>query len=407
MTTTKVEIGFDLTSAGGPFLTLDDPVAGKLDDPDWVLAGTIFYDITDDVRMVEINRGKANFIDNVSAGECVVELSNLDRSYDPTYADGPYYGQIVPKREVRISTNDIVQFTGLVDDWNLMYEPGGDATATLVASDGFVFLNNQTLTGGTATAQLSGARVEAVLDSPDVQWPELLRDIDTGVHNLGADVIPDNQNVLGYLQLVEQSEGGRLFINKEGYVVFRDQSVTVGTATPVHLSDDGTGIGYETMNVVYGSEQLYNEVVLSSAITESTVFAQDTDSITQYGIFNLTQSDLLMSSDTQLEDWAVSLVKRFSEPEFRFDSIQVRLNSLSIPDENSILGLELGDVVKVTFTPSNIPPAISKYAEIIRVAHSIDTNGEHVVTFGFATIDYVGWLLGTEAFGRLDFVTTI
>lgn len=407
MTTQKVEIGFDLTSNGGPFLTLDDPVAGKLDDPEWVLAGTIFYDITSDVRNVQINRGKANYIDNVSAGECVVELSNLDRNYDPTFAAGPYYGQIVPKREVRISTNNIVQFTGLVDDWNLLYQPGGDATATLVASDGFVYLNNQTLTGGTATAQLSGARVEAILDSPDVQWPEVLRDIDAGIHTFGADVIPENTNVLSYLRLAETSEGGRLFINKSGYVVFRDQTVTVGTATVVHLSDDGTGIGYESMNVVYGSEQLYNEVVLSSVITETTVTATDTDSVSQYGIFNLTQTDLLLSDDSQLTEWAQNLVKRFSEPEFRFDSIDVRLNSLGSADENAILGLELGDVVKVTFTPSNIPPAISKYAEIIRINHSIDTNGEHVVTFGFATIDYVGWLLGTEAFGRLDFVTTI
>jgi hypothetical protein len=287
MTTQKVEIGFDLTSNGGPFLTLDDPVAGKLDDPDWVLAGTIFYNITNDVRSVQINRGKADYINNVSAGECIVQLSNLNRYYDPTYAAGPYYGQIVPKREVRISTNNIIQFTGLIDDWNLIYEPGGDATSTLVASDGFVFLNNQTLPGGTATAQLSGARVNAVLDSPDVQWPELLRDIDTGIHNLGADVIPDNQNVLSYLQLVETSEGGRLFINKQGFVVFRDQTITVGTATPVHLSDDGTGIGYETMNVVYGSEELYNEVVLTSAITDTTVIVRDTDSISQYGILTL------------------------------------------------------------------------------------------------------------------------
>jgi hypothetical protein len=114
-----------------------------------------------------------------------------------------------------------------------------------------------------------------------------------------------------------------------------------------------------------------------------------------------------MSSDSQLTEWATNLANRFSEPEFRFDSIQVRVSSLATVDENAILALELGDVVKVTFTPSNIPPAISKYAEIIRINQEIDTDGEHIITFGFATIDYVGWLLGTEAFGRLDFITTI
>lgn len=407
MPTEKVEVGFDLTSTGGPFLTLDDPVAGKLDDPEWVLAGTIFYDLTGDVRSIQINRGKANYIDNISAGEVVVELNNRLRKYDPTYAAGPYYGQIVPKRAVRISSNDVVQFSGLVDDWNLLYEPNGEAIATFVASDGFVFLNNQTLNAGTATVQYSGARVNAVLDDPTVLWPTELRNIDTGIHQLGADVIADNQNALSYLQLVEQSEGGRLFISKTGYVTFQDQAVTVGTGTTVELSDNGTGIPYQNMVVVYGSEQLYNEVVLESAITNTQVQATDTDSISQYGIFNLTQTGLLTNSDTQLTDWATTLVKRFSEPEYRFDSVQVRLNDLSTTDQDLVLGLELGDVVKITFTPSSIPPAIQKYAEIIRINHQVEITGEHFVTFGFSTVDYVGWLLGTEAFGRLDFVTTI
>lgn len=407
MPTEKVEIGFDLTATGGPFLTLDDPVAGKLDDPEWVLAGTIFYDITSDVRAISIRRGKSNYIDNISAGEVVVELNNRNRDYDPTYAAGPYYGQIIPKRAVRVSSNDIIEFSGLVDDWNLYYEPNGEAIATFVASDGFVYLNNQTLNAGTATVQYSGARVNAILDDPTVLWPTELRDIDTGVHQLGADVISDNTNALSYLQLVETSEGGRLFISKNGYVTFRDQSVTVGTGTIVELSDNGTGIPYQNMVVVYGSEQLYNEVVLDSAITNTQVSATDTDSISQYGIFNLTQTGLLTNSDTQLAEYASTLVKRFSEPEYRFDSVQVRLNDLTLANQNSILDLEIGNVVKITFTPSSIPPAIEKYAEIIRINHEVDITGEHLVTFGFATVDYVGWLLGTEAFGRLDFVTTI
>ena len=66
--------------------------------------------------------------------------------------------------------------------------------ASFVCSDGFVYLNNQTLGAGTATAQLSGARVNAILDNEFVQWPATDRDIDTGAELLGADVIADNQN---------------------------------------------------------------------------------------------------------------------------------------------------------------------------------------------------------------------
>jgi hypothetical protein len=62
------------------------------------------------------------------------------------------------------------------------------------------------LTPGTATAQFSGARVEAVLDMETVDWPTADRDIDTGASELGADVF--DGNALSYLQKVEQSEAG-------------------------------------------------------------------------------------------------------------------------------------------------------------------------------------------------------
>ena len=56
---TKVELGFDLSDTGrGPYLTLDDPVAGQLDNADWVLGGTLFFDVTDKVRSVSVTRGR-------------------------------------------------------------------------------------------------------------------------------------------------------------------------------------------------------------------------------------------------------------------------------------------------------------------------------------------------------------
>lgn len=401
MPTQKVEVGFDLTGTGGPFLTLDDPISGQLDNFDWVLGGTLFYDITSDVKAIGLNRGKNIDIGTFSAGEIVVELNNQNRTYDPTYVDSPFYGNIVPKREVRLSTNGIRQFSGVIDDWNLEYSVQGDATATFVASDGFVFFNNQTLNGGTATPQTSGARINAVLDSPEVSWPATLRAIDTGVTTLGPDVIAPDTNVLTYLKLVEQSEFGRFFIGKNGYATFLDRTVAASSTGAVHLSDDSTGIGYNNLKIVYGSEQLANEVVVSSVITNGTATAIDTDSQTAYGIFNLTWSDLLMDTDQQVEDLAVVLASKYSQPEYRIDSVDVHINDLSTEDQNKILGLELGDVVKVTFTPSGIPPAIVKYAEIINIKH--DTTLElQTVTLGLATLDYTSFVLDDETFGRLD-----
>ena len=143
MPTELVEVGFDLTGTGGPFLTLDDPVAGQLDNPEWLLGGTLFYDISSRVRSIELTRGKSRDLDTFSSGEAVVQLNNYDRAFDPTYEASPFYGNIVPKREVRISSNGIIQYKGVIDDWNLQYAVSGESTATFVASDGFVLFFNR------------------------------------------------------------------------------------------------------------------------------------------------------------------------------------------------------------------------------------------------------------------------
>jgi hypothetical protein len=402
MPTEKVEIGFDLRGAGGPFLVLDDPVAGRLDDPDWVLGGTIFIDITSDVTGFTIQRGKANDIANFSSGEAVVELNNQNRYYDPTYEASPYYGNIIPKRQVRISTNGTVQYFGSVDDWNLAYSSNGDAVASFVTSDGFAELSNQTLPASTATAQFSGARINAVLDDPFVDWSPENRQIDTGSAYLGSDVIADGTNALAYIQKVEQSELGRFFIAKDGKATFQDRTVAPSSVGLVELSNTGTGIPYQDLVVMYGSEDLANEIVASSVITSTQVIANDTDSQNAYGIYNLTLNDLLLNDDTQLTDTATYLASKYSQPQYRFDSLNVRLNSLTEAEQNQILGLELGSVVKVTFLPSNLPPAIVRYAEIIRLNHSVDIAGEHIVNFGLATVDLTYLVLDDPVFGMLD-----
>lgn len=405
MITELVEIGFDLTANNsGPFLTLDDPVAGRLDDPDWTLGGEIFYDVTDRVRSWSSNRGKSRALDAFNAGNASIVLDNNTRDFDPTYASSPFYGQIIPKRQIRISSNGVVQFYGLIDDWNLDYAPQGDSTAGVVCSDGFAQLANQTLTGATATSQLSGARVNAILDSADVNWPSDKRAVDSGEVLLGADVIPDNGNALTYLQLVEASEGGRLFISKAGNLVFKDQNgVQPDGSSIVTFADDGSGVKYTGMQVVYGSELLYNQAVVSR-VGGSTTTANDTDSQQAYGIYTITKTDLLMASDADVDALAVSLVKQYSEPEFRFEALTVDLNQITGPQQTAVLGLEIGDVALIKFTPNNISPAIEKYVEVLGVAQSSDPN-RRTVTLNFGTLDYISFILDDVAFGKLDSAT--
>lgn len=402
MPTEKVEIGFDLVLPSGPFFTLDDAVKGKLDNTTYTLAGFRYYDVTEWVTDIAVNRGKADYIANISSGELVVTLNNLNRYFDPTYEASPFYGNIKPKRVVRYSIDGIQTYQGVIDDWNLDYDISGESTASFVASDGFVYLNNQTLAAGTATPQLSGARVTSILDNSFVQWPTDQRDIDTGVASFGADVIPENQNVLSYLQQIELAELGLLYIGKTGTLVFRDRSHIPTTTNLVQFADDGTGIGYNNMVINYGSENLVNEVVASSIITTNETIATAPESKQEYGIFNNTYTDLLLNTDSQIETFATTILAKYNQPVYSFKEITIRLNDLSSADSNAVLNLELGDFVSVTFTPSKVPPAITRFAQIIRLSHSADVSGDHTITFGLDTLNFTYLVLDDTIFGRLN-----
>jgi hypothetical protein len=394
-----VQIGFDLVGANANLLTLDNPIKGKLDTPAYPLGGQIFYDVTDKVKSIATRRGKNRQLDEFDGGLANVVFDNNDRTFDPEYVNSPYFGQIIPKRAIRIFSGGQPRFFGVVDDWNLAYDPGGFSEASAASSDAFTLFNTQTLPAGTATAQKAGERVDAILDLPDVNWSTQDRTVDTGLTTLGADVFAEDTNVLEYLRTVARSEPGNLFISKDGKVVFTDRN-TAAVSGGVTLADDGTGIPYQGMKVVYGSELLYNEIVIGSELA-GTVIAQDTASIAEYGVLNLTQTGLLMSDPNYVQNLAIYYASKYSQPEYRFESVDIVIDELSDEQQQAILGLEISDFVTIKFTPNGISPAIEKIAEVIRIDDDI-TPENHVVSLGFATLDYFLLVLDDPEFGKLD-----
>jgi hypothetical protein len=110
---------------------------------------------------------------------------------------------------------------------------------------------------------------------------------------------------------------------------------------------------------------------------------------------------LPLDTDQSADDLAKYLVAQFAEPEYRFEAIDIDLTDLSEEDQTRILGLELGDFVEVRFTPNNVPPAIDRYAEVIRIAQNV-TPTSHRVTLGLATTEYYFFRLSDLVFGRLS-----
>jgi hypothetical protein len=400
----KVEIGFDLSTSGAPFFTLDDPTAGVLDNTEFTLGGTLFYDVTDYVVRVATNRGRNRELDRYNAGQLEVLFDNTTRVFDPEYVDSPFNGQIIPHREIRISSNGSAVFYGLIDDWNLNYNPSGDNTATALASDGFTLLATQNLSAHTAIPELPGARIQSVLDRAEVGWPLTARNVDTGEVLLQGDVVAEGTNALGYLQNVEQTESGSLFIAKDGYITFQDSLTGPSSSTTVDLTDDGTGIPFSNVSVVYGSELLYNRIVVTRAGgLPQTV--NDTDSQNAYGISSLNLDGLLFDSDDDALALAQYLLGQYSEPEYRFDSMTIQMSELTTAQQNQLLTLELTDQVRIKFTPNGIGDPIIKYAEITGINHNIGIL-LHELTFNFSTLDYAAFVLDDATFGVLAGKTT-
>lgn len=395
----KVEIGFNLTGANAPLFTLDNSVKGVLDNTDFPLSGTIFFDVTARVKSVAIQRGKNRQFGQFDAGLANVVFLNNDRTFDPEYEQSPFFGQIIPKREIRISSGGERTFTGVVDDWNLSYSISGLSEASASCSDAFSVFNNQVLSAQTFTAQTSGERVSAVLDDPNVNWNAADRSIETGQSVFGSDSVLENTNALSYLRQIEASEPGQLFVGKNGNLTFKDRNPSAGSSF-LTFSDNANGIGYETMEVVYGSELLHNEIILTN-LSGTTATVTDEESIAEYGRFVFTYDTSLVASGETLANIALLLANAYSQPEYRFESLSITLDKFDPATQSQILNLEIGNVVEVQFTPNKIPPAIIKLVEITQIQHAISP-ASHIITFGFSTIDKGPWTLSDAAFGRLS-----
>lgn len=390
----KVQIAFDLSANGvGDWFTLDDATKGKLDNATYLLGGDVLVDVTSDVRSLSVNRGRSRQLQKFTAGQANLVLSNRSRKYDPTYTASPYYGSIVPRKRVVIEHLGQVMYSGNVEDWNFTYDLGGDNTAEPSCVDGFAYLAQQNATPGTTSPQLVGARINTYLT--DAGWPVTQRRIATGVSTLGADVIAPDTNTLNYLQMAEISDAGAMFIGKDGAFVFRSRSDLQKYSSNVAFGSGG--IGFTDIQVTYGTEELFTSV--SVTYTGGTVTVSNTASEAAYGATDLTIDTLLSNASdaSYVANWFLS---KYATPTYRVNSLTVALHGLATADAQAVLGLELGDMVLVTWTPGNVGAALSRYVTVDGIKHDADPS-QHFVTLTLSD-SFQAFQLDSAVFGQLN-----
>jgi hypothetical protein len=397
---TRVYVQFDLEASSAAFFTLDDPVQGVLDGI-YGLGGDLLEDVTQYVASISTDRGKSRELDRFSAGQLKVVFHNDNRWFDPYYTDSPYYEQFVPQRQVVITSNGITQFTGYIDDIDLEYNLGNTKSyASITCSDAFARLSSTDLDSFTNTEQFSGERIVTVLNRPEVNWPLADRNIDTGHQFLQADTVAENTNTLSYLQTIELSEPGALFIGKDGKVTFKDRVNLPSTTGNLIFADDGSGIAYDEIAVIYGSENLYNRVIVTRAGGTAQV-ADSEFSQSVYGIQALNQDGLLINDDADSLELAKYLINKYELPELRFSSVGMTIENKSTVTQNNLLNLEIDDIVQIKFTPNGIGSPIIENAVITGISQDIGIN-KHLIRFQFGEITGFPFIIEDATYGILS-----
>ncbi|NBT49022.1 MAG: hypothetical protein EBT07_14625, partial [Actinobacteria bacterium] len=178
--------------------------------------------------------------------------------------------------------------------------------------------------------------------------------------------------------------GGDAYASMSGYV--KGTATASSSATILTFADsnsqganygNGTGIPFMDLQVVYGSDNLYNKVQIIG--TNATATAEDTISQTKYGLYSYSQTDNLTTSLDRPAQIAADLLASWRLPEYRAQQITVPLEALTSAQQNLVLALELRDVVRVCFQPSATGAIVDKYYQVLGLDAQTDVERDHLV----------------------------
>lgn len=400
--TVTVEAAFGLANPGD--FVVGTSLVGGTD-----VIGTGWNTITSSAELVTIQRGRwSQVTDVIDAGDMTVQVLNLDRSFDPTYVPSPYYGRVRPGLGLRVratasgySARSLM--TGRADEVQLEYSVEGRSVTIFRSTDALGELGAAEFDAWTSTGTSAGSKLTAICQRPEVDFPTERTDFSTGLETLQSDSVSWGSNALNYAQLIARSELGYLFVDADGVLTFRDRNVA-GGASPV-ATFGGSGIGFQEIAARFG-EFLFSRVgVDREGGTNQTAQVAD---LAAWKALNgnprsLSLTGLLLASDAQSLALAEALLERYSTARYQVAEIAVELSALTAAQQDSVLSLDITDLVSVEFTPNNITPAITQTLLVQGIAHDL-TPASHVVRLSLIDTPLDLFIVGTSLVGGTDVI---
>ena len=372
-------------------------------------SGTLPVEITDLVTRVSIRRGRSRIISKFEAGTADVQLYDQNGDWNPMNPAGAYYPNLVPLRQIIIYAtyggSDYYLFSGYITNYDTGFRLGNEdlSTVTLKCVDAFKLLAGSAIStvSGAPAGQLSGARVNALLDA--VEWPVSLRNIDTGQSTLQADP-GTSRNVLDALQTVENSEFGGIFVDGESKVNFVDRDSLISRpATSLYtFSDTGSDISYTNAVVAFDDTNLINDVTVTrSGGTAQNVY--DQPSIDKYFLHSGIRSGILVQTDAEAFNQAKGILATRKDPEVRIDSIQLNLYDDTNPNKPLAgVDIDLLDGITVTKTMPG-STSVTQPSLVNAIHHDITKSSWNTTLFtsepllaGFVLNSTVSGILGED-----------
>jgi len=353
---------------------------GLLDTNILADAVAVIVDVSDQIDYITTNRGRQAEADQFQTGTLSLRIVDQSGDFNSQNPNSPYAGLLSPMRKIQITATyasvTYPIFSGFITSYSTTTpQNASDVVYTvLTAVDAFRLAQNAQIAtvAGTSAGQLSGARINNLLDAID--WPASMRSISQGLTTVQAD--PGSQRTaLNAMQVIETSEYGSLYVDAAGSFIFLDRSITSSSVagTPTLFNDNGTDIAYNNAVWILNDVLVYNQANVTRS-GGSVQTAIDQPSIDKYFLHSYNQQNLLMQTDQVALEYAQAYVASRAETTVRCDAITLDLYTDNY-NTGIIAALSLDFFDPITIT-TNQPGAstLTKTLQIFGVSMSISPN---------------------------------
>ncbi len=367
----------------------------------------VIVDVSDQVNSISTSRGRNAEADQFQTGSLSLRIVDQNGDFNPQNTSGPYYTLLTPMRKVQITaTYGAVTypiFMGYITSYTTTTPQNASDVVytTIEAVDAFRLAQNAQIAtvSGTSAGQLSGARINNLLDA--IAWPTSMRDIDAGLTTMQAD--PGTaRTALAAMEVVQTSEYGALYVDASGSFVFQDRTVTASsvTGTATVFNDNGSDISYANAVWILNDVLVYNQanVTRTGGAVQTAI---DQASIDKYFLHSYNQQNLLMETDAVALEYAQAYVASRAETTVRCDAITLDLYTANYNTGIiAALSLDYFDPVTITTTQPG-SSTLTKTLQVFGVSMSITPNSWRVT---FTTLEPIidAFILDSALYGILD-----